>query len=85
MAVAHCDVNAGRVRLSMCPLSPLTSRARPDATIIAAQHRDKLLADGDFNGLVTWKRIMAAITSSPLAGYGPPRCGYQWGRTRTRS
>jgi hypothetical protein len=32
-----------------------------DAAIIAAQQRDKLLADGDLDGLRVWKRIMHAI------------------------
>jgi hypothetical protein len=32
-----------------------------DAPIIAAQRRDKLLADGDLNGLIIWKRIMSAM------------------------
>lgn len=32
-----------------------------DAAIIAAQRRDKLLADGDLAGLRLWKRIMEAI------------------------
>ena len=32
-----------------------------DAPLIAAQRRDKLLADGDLNGLIIWKRIMAAM------------------------
>jgi hypothetical protein len=32
-----------------------------DAPLIAAQRRDKLLAEGDLNGLIVWKRIMAAM------------------------
>jgi hypothetical protein len=32
-----------------------------EAPIIAAQRRDKLLADGDLNGLIIWKRIMTAM------------------------
>jgi hypothetical protein len=32
-----------------------------DALLIAAQCRDKLLADGDRKGLIVWKRIMTAM------------------------
>jgi hypothetical protein len=32
-----------------------------DAPLIAAQRRDKLLADGDLAGLIVWKLIMSAM------------------------
>lgn len=32
-----------------------------EAPLIAAQRRDKLLADGDLNGLIIWKRIMSTM------------------------
>jgi hypothetical protein len=32
-----------------------------DVPAIAAQRRDKLLANGDLNGLIIWKRIMSAM------------------------
>jgi hypothetical protein len=49
----------------------LVKRHGEDAAIVAAQGADKLLAAGDMEGEIIWKRIVAAVNELQRQTPGP--------------